>query len=259
MLAALARPGRKSTARFRPLLHPGAKGLLLFRSSSIARGPRRPREPPRFIDSRRPQLIVSQFLTVKYERSRLPPGEYSSPWRIWKRQASQERPAFVGEQFRGSLSDVARGDAGVPGRRFFLAPAIGLGGCGRTDSGGVQSDDRPGRPDFPGSRAFEHDGRPGWAAEAAYVAARSDRTMGDESRLHQYAHRRSRAAHRRNRAHDRRGGQGRPRAVHGTGGGWARPQGGISSLGETRQYDDRAAFGVHVGSDPRGAGSRHRG
>jgi hypothetical protein len=54
MLAALARSGCKSTARFRPLLHPGAKGLLLFRSSSIARGPRRAREPPRFIDSCRP-------------------------------------------------------------------------------------------------------------------------------------------------------------------------------------------------------------
>ena len=36
--------------------------------------------------------------------------------------------------------------------------------------------------------------------------------------LHQHAHRRSRAADRRSRAHDRRGGQGRPRAVHGTGG-----------------------------------------
>jgi hypothetical protein len=54
MLPALARSGRKSTARFRPPLHPGAKRLLLFRSSSIARGPRRAREPPRFIDSRRP-------------------------------------------------------------------------------------------------------------------------------------------------------------------------------------------------------------
>jgi hypothetical protein len=54
MLAALARSGRKSTARVWPLLHPVAKGLLLFRSSSIARGPRRVREPPRFIDSRRP-------------------------------------------------------------------------------------------------------------------------------------------------------------------------------------------------------------
>ena len=41
--------------------------------------------------------------------------------------------------------------------------------------------------------------------------------------------------------------------------GRARPQGRIPSLGETRQYDDRAAFGVHLGSDPRGARSRHRG
>ena len=54
MLAALARPARKTTAWFRPLLHPGAKGLLLLRSSSIARGPRGPRELPRFINSCRP-------------------------------------------------------------------------------------------------------------------------------------------------------------------------------------------------------------
>ncbi len=54
MLAALARSGRKSTARLRPPLYPAAKRLLLFRSSSIARRPRRAREPPRFIDSRRP-------------------------------------------------------------------------------------------------------------------------------------------------------------------------------------------------------------
>ena len=53
-LAALARSGRKSTARFRPLLHPGATRLLLFRSSSMARGPGRAREPPRFVGSCRP-------------------------------------------------------------------------------------------------------------------------------------------------------------------------------------------------------------
>jgi hypothetical protein len=54
MLAALARSGRKTTARLRPLLYPAAKRLLLFTSSSIARRPRRARQPPRFIDSRRP-------------------------------------------------------------------------------------------------------------------------------------------------------------------------------------------------------------
>ena len=36
-------------------------------------------------------------------------------------------------------------------------------------------------------------------------------------------------------------------------------EGRVPSFGEAREHDDRAAFGLYLGSDPRGARSRHRG
>ncbi len=81
--------------------------------------------------------------------------------------------------------------------------------------------------------------------------------MGHEGGIDQHTHRRSGAADGGRRAHDRRGGQGRPRAVDGTRSGWARPEGRVPALGQTGEHDDRSAFGLHLGSDARGARSRH--
>ena len=84
----------------------------------------------------------------------------------------------------------------------------------------------------------------GWAAKVRFL---------------EHAHRRSGATDDRSRAHHRRGGQGRSRAVDGAGGGRARAQGRVPALGKAGQHDDRAALGLHFGSDPRGARGRHRG
>ena len=107
--------------------------------------------------------------------------------------------------------------------------------------------------------AAERDGRQGRAAQAAHVAARGRRRLGGEGRLDQHPDRRPGAAHGRRRPHHRRGGQGRPRPVDGAGGGRARAQGRVPALGEAGQHDDRAALGLHLGGDSRGARGRHRG
>ena len=46
--------------------------------------------------------------------------------------------------------------------------------------------------------------------------------------------------------------------VHGARGGRPPAEGRVPALGEAREYDDRAAVGVHLGSDARGARGRHR-
>ena len=89
--------------------------------------------------------------------------------------------------------------------------------------------------------------------------ARGDRRVGVEGRFLEHAARRSGAADDGRRARHRRGGQGRPRAIHGAGGGRAAPQGRVPPLGEARQLDDRATLGFHLGGHPRGPRGRHRG
>ena len=81
----------------------------------------------------------------------------------------------------------------------------------------------------------------------------------EQGRFAQHADRRPGAADHRDRAHDRRRRQGRPRPVDGAGGRRPPAQGRVPALGQAGQHDDRAALGLHLGGDARGARGRHRG
>ena len=82
----------------------------------------------------------------------------------------------------------------------------------------------------------------------------------DAGRFAQHADRRPGAADDRGRAHHRRGRQGRPRPVDGRCEVDGRPlEGRVPALGQAGQHDDRAALGLHLRGDARGARGRHRG
>ena len=82
--------------------------------------------------------------------------------------------------------------------------------------------------------------------------------MGRKGRLDQHPAGRSGTPDNRGGAHHRRCGQGRSRTVDGAGGRWPAAERRIPAFGKAGQLDDRAAFGVHLGSDARGARGWYR-
>ena len=100
--------------------------------------------------------------------------------------------------------------------------------------------------------------RQGRPAAPAHVAARRGRRLGGRGRIVQHADRRPGASDHGNRAHHRRRRERRPRPVDGARGGRPRAEGRVPALGQAREHDDRAALGLHLRGDARGARGRHR-